>query len=78
MISVVVPIFNEEELIERFHLAVSCAMESANTQWEVIYVNDGSSDSSHELLQRLQNSDSHVVIVDLSRVENCKKHRKFM
>ena len=67
MISVVVPIFNEEELIERFHLAVSCAMESANTQWEVIYVNDGSSDSSHELLQRLQNSDSHVVIVDLSR-----------
>lgn len=67
MVSVVVPIYNEEELIVRFHEAVANAMESARTQWEVVYVNDGSSDSSLELLRGLQTLDSHVVVVELSR-----------
>jgi dolichol-phosphate mannosyltransferase len=67
MVSIVVPIYNEEELILRFHEAVAGAMESARTQWEVVYVNDGSSDSSLELLRGLQAVDSHVVVVELSR-----------
>ena len=67
MVSVVVPIYNEEELIVRFHEAVANAMESARTQWEVVYVNDGSSDSSLEILRGLQSLDSHVVVVELSR-----------
>ncbi len=67
MISVVVPIYNEEELIARFHESVASAMESARTQWEVVYVNDGSSDSSLELLRGLQRLDPHVVVVELSR-----------
>src|SRR6202041_474071 len=67
MISVVVPIYNEEELVVRFHEAVASAMESARTQWEVVYVNDGSTDSSLELLRGLQSLDSHVVVVELSR-----------
>jgi dolichol-phosphate mannosyltransferase len=67
MVSVVVPIYNEEELIVRFHEAVANAMESARTQWEVVYVNDGSTDSSLELLRGLQTLDSHVVVVELSR-----------
>jgi dolichol-phosphate mannosyltransferase len=67
MISVVVPIYNEEELVVRFHEAVANAMESAHTQWEVVYVNDGSTDSSLELLKGLQKLDSHVTVVELSR-----------
>jgi dolichol-phosphate mannosyltransferase len=67
MISVVVPIYNEEELIFRFHGAVASAMESARIPWEVVYVNDGSTDSSLELLRGLQAMDSHVVVVELSR-----------
>ena len=67
MVSVVVPIYNEEELIVKFHEAVSSAMESAHTQWEVVYVNDGSKDSSLEILRGLQTLDSHVVVVELSR-----------
>jgi dolichol-phosphate mannosyltransferase len=67
MISVVVPIYNEEELITRFHEAVASAMDTARTQWEVVYVNDGSTDSSLELLRGLQHLDSHVVVVELSR-----------
>jgi dolichol-phosphate mannosyltransferase len=67
MVSVVVPIYNEEELVVRFHEAVASAMESARTQWEVVYVNDGSTDSSLDLLRGLQSLDSHVVVVELSR-----------
>lgn len=67
LISVVVPIYNEEELIVRFHEAVASAMNSTRIQWEVVYVNDGSVDSSLDLLRGLQSMDSHVVVVELSR-----------
>lgn len=67
MISVVVPIYNEEELIVRFHEAVASALKNVVDEWEVVYVNDGSKDSSLELLKGLQAVDSHVVVVELSR-----------
>ena len=67
MISVVVPIYNEEELIVRFHESVARVLNDCQTGWEVVYVNDGSTDLSLELLQGLQSMDSHVVVVELSR-----------
>ncbi len=67
MVSVVVPIYNEEELIVRFHEAVAGALTGVADEWEVVYVNDGSTDSSLELLRGLQAVDSHVVVVELSR-----------
>ena len=67
MVSVVVPIYNEEELVVRFHEAVANALQNVVDEWEVVYVNDGSSDSSLELLKGLQVLDSHVVVVELSR-----------
>ena len=67
MISVVVPIYNEEELISTFHAAVATAMRDIGEDWEVVYVNDGSRDSSLELMKDLQKQDSHIVVVDLSR-----------
>lgn len=67
MISVVVPIYNEEEIISLLHKAVVQAMSGLRESWEVVYVNDGSKDSSLRLLRSLQLSDKHVVVVDLSR-----------
>jgi len=67
MVSVVVPIYNEEEIVVRFHEAVASVMNGAVDEWEVVYVNDGSIDSSLELLKGLQAEDPHVVIVELSR-----------
>jgi dolichol-phosphate mannosyltransferase len=65
MISIVVPIFNEEEIVELFHEALTDSMKEE--AWEVVYVNDGSRDSSLRLLTELQAKDAHVVVVDLSR-----------
>ena len=67
MISVVVPIFNEEEIIRLFHTAVADSMSDIGEAWEVVYVNDGSKDSSLLLLRELQAEDAHVIVVDLSR-----------
>jgi glycosyltransferase involved in cell wall biosynthesis len=67
MVSVVIPIYNEEEIFHLLHTAVSEAMETTGEEWEVVYVNDGSKDSSLELLLQCQARDPHVVVVDLSR-----------
>lgn len=67
MISIVVPIYNEEELIVRFHEAVAKALDGVTDDWEAVYVNDGSTDSSLELLRDLQAADPHIVAVELSR-----------
>lgn len=67
MISVVVPIYNEEEILPILHDALLSAMSGLRDNWEVVYVNDGSKDASLEHLRKLQQTDDHVVIVDLSR-----------
>jgi glycosyltransferase involved in cell wall biosynthesis len=67
MISVVIPIYNEEEIIPLLHEAVVGAMREVDEGWEVVYVNDGSKDASLELLRALQEESPQVVVVDLSR-----------
>jgi dolichol-phosphate mannosyltransferase len=67
MISIVVPVYNEEEIIPQLHEAVADAMKNIGEDWEVVYVNDGSQDSSLNMLRDQQAYDSHVVVVDLSR-----------
>jgi polyisoprenyl-phosphate glycosyltransferase len=67
MVSVVVPIFNEEEILLQFHQSIAAAMKQTGEDWEVVYVNDGSKDSSLNLMLALQAEDPHVVVVELSR-----------
>jgi dolichol-phosphate mannosyltransferase len=67
MISVAVPIYNEEEIIHLLHDRVSKVMNQIGEPWEVVYVNDGSRDCSLKLLLELQSRDPHIVVVDLSR-----------
>jgi dolichol-phosphate mannosyltransferase len=67
MLSVVVPIYNEEENIAAFHAAVRTVMDSLQQSWEVIYVNDGSRDSSLSLLTEIQRRDQRVTVVEFSR-----------
>ncbi len=67
MISVAIPVYNEEEIIHLLHQRVSTVMNGIGEDWEVVYVNDGSEDQSLKLLLDIQATDPHVVVVDLSR-----------
>ena len=67
MISIVTPIYNEQELLHRLHGEVVAAMEAENIPWEVIYVDDGSRDRSLSILLELKASDPRVIVVELSR-----------
>jgi glycosyltransferase involved in cell wall biosynthesis len=67
MLSVVVPIYNEEENVAAFHAAVQTVMGPLEESWEIIFVNDGSRDRSLSLLLEIQKSDPHVNVVEFSR-----------
>jgi dolichol-phosphate mannosyltransferase len=65
LISVVAPIFNEVETLPEFHRRVTAAL--AERPYELVLVNDGSTDGSGELLERLAAADPAVRPVHLSR-----------
>ena len=67
LISVVVPLYNEEDLVAQLHAQVVSSMNGLGRPWEVIYVNDGSRDGTLGLLLERQAHDPHVVVVNLSR-----------
>jgi len=66
-LSIVVPVFNEEEALPRFFSVLKGVVDEACPEVEIIFVNDGSSDGTVELLGSLQEADERVVVVDLSR-----------
>jgi polyisoprenyl-phosphate glycosyltransferase len=66
-LSIVIPCFNEEGNLRETHRRVSQAVSRAEIEYEVIYVDDGSSDATPELLRDLQAEDRRVRVVYLSR-----------
>jgi dolichol-phosphate mannosyltransferase len=68
LVSVVVPVFNEEAIVPLFHQRTSkvlCGIE--NTEYEIVYVDDGSRDTSYEKLSELAGSDHRVRVIKFSR-----------
>ncbi|WP_059414492.1 glycosyltransferase family 2 protein [Cupriavidus basilensis] len=66
-ISVVVPLFNEEAVLPQFHFRLLRVMERLASDYEIIYVDDGSRDRSLELAHQLKANEARVGIVELSR-----------
>ena len=60
MISVVVPLLNEEAIVSRLHDALVTALRAVDSTWEVVYVDDGSRDRTLELLLGLREQDERV------------------
>jgi polyisoprenyl-phosphate glycosyltransferase len=67
LLSVVVPAYNEREVLPEFHRRVTAVLAAMNVGREIVYVNDGSRDKTLAVLHELRRGDPHVVIVDLSR-----------
>jgi glycosyltransferase involved in cell wall biosynthesis len=66
-ISIVIPLFNEDESLGELHQWIRKVMNSNNFSYEVIYIDDGSNDKSWEVLQFLKKEDSNVKAVRFQR-----------
>ncbi len=67
LVSIVVPVYNEEANIEYFYRAVKNVMSSLPYAYEIVFVDDGSKDTSREILLRLESEDDCVQPIFLAR-----------
>jgi glycosyltransferase involved in cell wall biosynthesis len=66
-VSVVIPLFNEEENVLLLYHDLKAAMLKTRRTWEVIFVDDGSTDGTYQILQEIHLQDEHVCVVRLRR-----------
>jgi len=66
-LSIVVPIYNEEENIPSLHASVSSALAGTPLRYELILVDDGSSDNSFSLLKKIAAEDPMVKVIRFRR-----------
>ena len=67
MLSLVIPIFNEEKLIDELVKRTISSIESFIADYEVIFVDDGSTDQSLERILSWQKKNNHIKILSLSK-----------
>ena len=67
LISVVVPVYNEEKNIRVLYDRLVGVLDGAGHLFELLFVNDGSSDASSVILKHLVNKDPRVKVINLSR-----------
>lgn len=75
MISLVVPVYNEEENVRELYSEVTEAMSCLPCAWELVLVDDGSSDHSLDLIRALAANDERVRYVSFAR--NCGQSAAF-
>jgi len=68
-VSIVIPVYNEEESLPKLQLALMDVFDSQpSVNWEVIYVDDGSTDQSPIILEKIAHDDiEHTRVVEFSR-----------
>ena len=67
IISIVVPVFNEEDNIQHFYESICQNMEPLPYEFELIFVDDGSKDRSREILRELEKKDSRIQSILLAK-----------
>ncbi len=67
LLSIVAPAFNEEDVIQAFYERTCRVLEKLDLASEIVFINDGSTDRTLEILLKLKKEDSRISIVDLSR-----------
>jgi glycosyltransferase involved in cell wall biosynthesis len=67
MISIVIPIFNEEENLQNLYTRLTNAAPKWKEDYEIVLVDDGSRDNSLKIMKSFAEKDSHIRVVKLSR-----------
>jgi len=65
--SVVIPLFNERDSLGPLHAELARVMQAAGREYEVIFVDDGSTDGSIEVLREIKSQDPNVRVIRLAR-----------
>jgi len=66
-ISVVIPVYNEEENLEILMEELTAVLNETHRNYEVILVDDGSSDRSFQIMEKMAGQDSHVTVIRFKR-----------
>jgi len=66
-ISFVIPVFNEDKSLEKLYGKITIQMKSITENYDIIFVDDGSSDNSFERLKNLSSKDSRVAVIKLRK-----------
>lgn len=66
-LSVVIPVFNENEVLPQLRARLSPVLDKCTTDYEIIFVNDGSTDNTLPLLKTWAAQDNRIKIISLSR-----------
>jgi cellulose synthase/poly-beta-1,6-N-acetylglucosamine synthase-like glycosyltransferase len=67
LVSIVIPLLNEGDNVQPLYRGLRAAMEQGDWTWEVIFVDDGSTDTTFKLLEELHKQDDHVRVLRLRR-----------
>ena len=66
-LSVVIPVYNDEEVLEELYKRLKPVIDSLTNNYEIIFVDDGSKDKSFEKLLDLYQKDENIKIIKLSK-----------
>ncbi|MDR0186877.1 glycosyltransferase family 2 protein [Prevotella brunnea] len=66
-ISVIVPLYNEDESLPELHKWIGRVMRANHLSYEIIFVNDGSTDNSWEVIRQIAAEDEHVGAIKFRR-----------
>ncbi|MBN1696569.1 MAG: glycosyltransferase family 2 protein [Spirochaetales bacterium] len=66
-ISIVVPVFNEEEVAEESFRRIKAVMEKTGEPYEIIFINDGSRDNTRNIIKGICEKDKTVKLIDFAR-----------
>lgn len=66
-VSVVIPLYNEEENVEALHKKLKSSLSILPMDYEIIYVDDGSADKTLPLLEQIQKNDNSVTVLSLRK-----------
>lgn len=67
IVSIVIPLYNEEENINILHKTLTETLSITDYDYEIIYVDDGSTDNTLNLLEEIQAKDKRVMVLSLRR-----------
>jgi len=66
-LSIVIPVYNEEENIQILHEKLKKVLDSLNKEYEILFIDDGSTDKTLSILEEIQSGDNNVLVLSLRR-----------